>query len=94
MTSEERDLFIYTAQMGIATGLTHPYEWLVGFVRLSDIFPPNDTIIYKVEQAFLHFFQGCDSHPDDPIKNLTVAEMYEMIDVWYKKRVRHESVSS
>ena len=31
MTSEQKDIFISIAQMGVACGLDHPYEWLMNY---------------------------------------------------------------
>ncbi len=86
MTSEQKNIFISCAQMGIACGLFHPYEWLMNYDLHMRALTPIDS--EKVYGAFLEFFHGCGSCPEDPIETWTTDGMLDAIDEFYKRRLK------
>jgi len=87
MTPDEQEYFISAAQMGMACGLTHPWEWLVHSMRCDWLsYDVRPSIEQRYIDAFVAFWNGCDSHPDDPCKTATAKELFEEIDNWYARR--------
>jgi hypothetical protein len=87
MTSEQKDTFISIAQMGVACGLDHPYEWLMNY----DLHAPQlmsyadvNKNMSKAYDAFLSFFHECGCGPGDPMETWTQEEMIDAINKFYK----------
>ena len=92
MTPDQMKIFIGAAQMGMACGLEHPWEWLANAERALVHGPWADlgknTI--ALHEAFLAWWHGCGSHPGDYCETATVEQMIEEINRWYQ-RGRNES---
>lgn len=83
MTPEQEHTFVKVAQAGVACGLSHPYEWWENHVvHMADITGDYD----KVLDAFIAFFRGTESMPDDPIANLTREEFITHVYQWYGRK--------
>jgi hypothetical protein len=84
MTSEQKDLFIKVAQMGVACGLAHPYEWYTN--ALSHYAP---TLAYaeqadfegRLDDTFVAFMRGAASLPEE--EDLTVRQFIQDVAAWY-----------
>ena len=87
MTPEQMQAFVEAAQVGMACGLDHPLEWYVNVTSGMWISAmPYDKVPAYVERmtdAFLAFYRGTDSCPGDPVKNLTVQGLQDMIQRHY-----------
>lgn len=90
MTPEQLKLFVGAAQMGMACGLTHPWEWFSHALRTSHILPHDDQKKFAQDttDAFVAFWNGCGSHPDDPCQTAGANELFDEIDAWYKRAVK------
>lgn len=88
MTTEEMERFIKCAQLGIACGLWHPYEWLVNDNRTLLQSHPYGNFRQeesKLVGSFLAFFHGCKCHPDDEIGELTASGLSDRINKYYHR---------
>jgi hypothetical protein len=89
VTGEQKDIFISVSRMGVACGLYHPYEWIVNYELHAPQLMPYDRVdehLRMVRRAFLEFFHGCGSCPEDPIETWTIDEMLDSIDEFYRRR--------
>lgn len=89
MTPEQKDTFISIAQMGVACGLDHPYEWLVNYeLHAPQLMAYTDANknMNKAYDAFLAFFHDCGSCPDDPMETWTTDDMIDAINKFYRRR--------
>ena len=94
MTPEQKDAFISIAQMGVACGLDHPYEWLVNYEMHAPqlmAYTDVDKNLRIARRAFLEFFHGCGSCPDDPMETWTIDGMLDSIDEFYRRRKNGQS---
>lgn len=87
MTPEQKSDFIATAQMGMACGLGHPWEWLSNAMR-QDWMPFAERQAYedRIISAFLAFWQGCDSGPNDMVTVATVDDLFAEVHRWYHQK--------
>jgi hypothetical protein len=88
VTPEQKELFIWIAQMGIACGLEHPFEWYFNYVRhLPQLvaYPDMPKVETEAMEAFTAFYKDTASHPDDPVKDLTCNGFIDMVNEWYSK---------
>jgi hypothetical protein len=88
MTQEQKDLFVSIMQMGWACGLEHPYECLVNFCRTLDMWTRYEDmpkLEKRAHEAFVAFLRGTKSCPEDTIDAITVEEMNQQINDWYRK---------
>jgi hypothetical protein len=87
MTNKQKDIFINIAQIGMACGLTHPYEWLENWdFHLSHIdLQWSADAVYK---SFLAFFKGTASFPEDPVKTWKIIDMINAKNSWYDRNNR------
>jgi hypothetical protein len=88
MTQEQKDVFISIAQMGVACGLDHPYEWLMNYdLHAPQLMAYTDTNknLNKVYDAFLAFFHGCGGCPEDPMETWSQDQMIDAINEFYRR---------
>lgn len=94
MTPEQKDIFVSIAQMGVACGLDHPYEWLMNYDmhagQLMSYKDVNDNM-NKAYGAFVAFFNGCGSGPDDPMETWDQDQMIDAINEFYRRRKNGQS---
>jgi hypothetical protein len=84
MTSDQKDIFIQVAQVGMACGLTHPWEWFANAMRMDFLpFAQRPDIEERVLQAFVAFWCGCGSGPGDPCENATVEDLIKEVNRYY-----------
>ena len=87
MTPEEQTTFIKAAQMGVACGLSHRYEWYVNAQRAighgaySEIIPALDALL----RAFLAFEKGtgCCPEESEELSQLTDDGFSELVINFY-----------
>jgi hypothetical protein len=84
MTVEQMETFIYTAQLGMACGLSHPLEWYVNHINHMMNMYPYDTVATKeklLTEAFVEFYKNTAGSPeeDDWLNELTVGNFNERI---------------
>ena len=95
MTDKQRKDFIGIAQMGIACGLEHPYEWLGNYLSHASMFEKYEDLprrYNEVKEAFVEFFKKCGSHPYDQVHNedLTAEKLLDEIGhYYYRKNPNH-----
>ena len=85
MTDDQKTVFIQAAQMGMACGLEHPWEWFYNAQRAL-LIAPWDTLSMgqaRLNDAFLAFWHGCGAFPDDPCETATIEDLYAEIERWY-----------
>jgi hypothetical protein len=89
MTPEQALEFCSWAQMGIALGLTHRYEWFVGALRcLGHLdYSTMEESRAKIESAFVEFERNTCSCPEEEeeLDNLTVDGYYERVNSYYDR---------
>lgn len=88
MTPEQMMLFVREAQAGVACGLEYPFEWYVNACRTlmnTTYYPDIPKREEEIAEAFLAFFRGTASHPDDPVLTWTIDDMHEACDEWYAR---------
>lgn len=87
MTDNQMKTFIQMAQTGVACGLMHPFEWLYNAVRMQSFMPyaEQPAAEEQIVDAFLAFWRGTDSQPDDPCTTITKDELIDMINKWYAR---------
>jgi hypothetical protein len=84
MNEEEMKYFIGAAQMGMACGLSHPWEWLANALRVDWMpFDQRPSFEDKTVNAFVKFWNGCGSHPNDPCETAETNELLGEINRWY-----------
>lgn len=87
MTVEQMKIFISAAQMGIACGLTHRYEWLTNADRALEHGPYDQISSHcdKLWDAFLAFEKGtagCEEE-EQSLDALTVKGLSDMVRSYY-----------
>ena len=91
MTPEQMQAFIEAAQVGMACGLEHPIEWYVNVTSGMWISAmPYDNVPAYIERmldAFVAFYRGTASCPEDPVENLTREGFIEMVNRYYNRSV-------
>lgn len=88
MTSKQKDIFISIAQMGVACGLDHPYEWLMNYdLHAPQLMSYTDVNknMNRAYDAFLAFFKGCGSYPEDPMETWDQKQMIDAINEFYRR---------
>lgn len=89
MTPQQQTLFLSAARMGWAMGCAHPYEWLTNWqmhvlpLERMDLWTQANA---DMVAAFVAFFQGAASAPDDPVLNLTPDGLLAQIEAWYGRQ--------
>lgn len=88
MTAEQSERFTGIAQMGVACGLDHPYEWLQNYLlHMPNLAPYAEVSRLSQEalEAFLAFFKGCASCPEEEaeLEQLTADGLLERMGKWY-----------
>lgn len=91
MTPEQEHTFVKVAQLGWACDLEHPLEWLANCLLHSNMF--DDQEINQIEDAFLAYFRGAMNAPDDPIRDMTFADLGIMLKRHYKNSPFFQEVS-
>lgn len=87
MTQDQKDIFISVAQEGFACGLEHPLEWLMNYLLHASQIEAYDQVprlVREVQDAFIAFFQGCGSSPDDSIETLDATGLEAMLKAHYQ----------
>ena len=89
MTPEQMQAFVEAAQVGMALGLEHPLEWYVNVTSGMWISAmPYDKVPAYVERmtdAFVAFYRGTASCPEDPVENLTLEGLQDLIHRHYAR---------
>ena len=88
MTVEQMERFVWVAQMGVACGLDHPYEWFRNYeLHFLPTIPYEETLVEyrKTLEAFVAFFRGTDAEPDDPVRNLTNEQFLDRMTDYYRR---------
>lgn len=88
MTPEQKVTFITIAQMGMACGLTHPFEWLLNYTRSVDQFTPYEKVpqaIESAEEAFIAFLRNTGAGPDDPAESLDREGLSDLVTDYYDR---------
>ncbi len=89
MTEKQKALFIWVAQMGVACGLYHPYEWYANYeLHFSQLVPYSEaeSSLSEIQEAFCAFFRNSFSCPEDSYENWTVDDMIKDINDFYSRR--------
>lgn len=93
MSQNQMETFVQMAQLGVAMGLMHPFEWLYNATRVTGFmsYEQQPAANDKIVDAFLAFWHGTDSQPNDPCTTITAEELFVMINEWYARgRDRNE----
>jgi hypothetical protein len=79
MTPEQNALFVEISRMGIACGLTHPFEWFDNYNRSSSPQKKNSTLAWECYRAF---YDGIDEYHE----NLTLEGLKEEMEHFFAER--------
>ena len=88
MTDKEKSTFIEIAQLGIACGLEHPFEWIENFLYHGlqlHRFEDQHKLEVNAVDAFVAFYKGCDSY-HGKYSHLTRESFMEMVNEWYNRQ--------
>lgn len=99
MTDKQKTWFVHIMQIGIACGLSHPFECLENWLMHMTPMIPLDEVNEKEEMAlesFVEFYKGTASAPEEEerLKNLTVEQMLTMMSEWYARKAYERSPRS
>jgi hypothetical protein len=87
MTPEQAALFCSIAQLGIALGLSHRYEWLTNYLRMlgHGLYSEIPQRSQEAWEAALAFEKGLDSCPEEALelKQLTIEGLSARIGDFY-----------
>jgi hypothetical protein len=87
MTPEQMDTFVKAAQLGVALGLDHRYEWYVNACRclIHGVYTEIPRLQAAIDAAFLAFEKGTASDPmeEEELERLDMEGFNERIRVWY-----------
>lgn len=87
MKPEEMETFCRAAQMGVALGMEHRYEWYTCASRslIHGYYPDMPLHQAKLDAAFLAFEKGTASCPyeEEELSTLSMEELYDRINSWY-----------
>lgn len=90
MTLDQMNIFINAAQLGIACGLYHPFEWLINADRALDHGPCDEVGKRQGElyNAFLAFMKGTAGSPEENeyLQNeFGMEEMFEQVNAFCRE---------
>lgn len=97
MTDEQEHTFVAIAQMGVACGLDHRYEWLSNYLfHVINTIPyyERDDARERAISAFAQFERETASCPEEDreLGSMTDEQYIERVDAWYKRqREQHGS---
>lgn len=98
MSDEDMRTFISYAQLGLALGLEHRYEWMCNAQRclMHGVYTEIPEQSLKIDNAFLMFEKGLACCPEDEedAENLTLEGLYDRVNVWYGRPTTTVSNSS
>lgn len=89
MTDAQREVFCNAAQMGIACGLEHRYEWYTNAIRslAHGAYSEIPSRAQALDEAFVAFEKGTGSCPEetDGLFCLDAKGYRHMVNNWYDR---------
>jgi hypothetical protein len=86
MTPDQKDLFIQAAQLGLACGLEHPFEWYANAERAMGMeYSKVDQYVADLQAAFVTFYRDTGSAPNDPVESWTEKDFIQAVNGFYEK---------